>query len=117
MELYKNNLQHNLSDFNVINSNIYISKIKDFTLKEYYSARRYICSHTHNQCTCDSMLQVAETVLTEGIVSMSEIFKKAFPDVTYHPRNAKRRLLQMPLVAVRVRTKLFLMEQGSLEKD
>ena len=48
---------------------------------------------------------------------MAEVFRSAFHSVTYHSLNAKRRLLQMPLIAFRVRnanngnSELFLMER------
>ena len=48
---------------------------------------------------------------------MAEVFRSAFHSVTYHSLNAKRCLLQMPLVAFRVRnanngnSELFLMEK------
>ena len=45
------------------------------------------------------MLQVANTVLNQGHCSLPGAFKIVSPDVAY---NAGRKLLHMPLVAVRV---------------
>ena len=56
-------------------------------------------------------------VLEDGIVPLADVFKAVFPTVTYHSLNAKRRLLQMPVVAIRVKgllngqSKLYLMEK------
>ena len=98
----------------MIDSNICVSVINDLTLKDYYSVRKYTCHGTHvHSCTCDSMLQVAAEVIKQGIVSLSETFKRNFPNITYHSRNAKRLLLQMPLVSILIRGELFLMEKIS----
>lgn len=114
MDIYKNNLKQNLGDYNVIDSNVCVSAINDLTLKDYYSVRKYICRGTHvHPCTCDLMLQVAAEVIEQGIVSLSETFKRNFPNITYHSRNAKRRLLQMPLVSILIRGELFLIEKIS----
>ena len=76
MDIYKNNLKQSLSNYEVINSNICVSAIKDLALKDYYSVRKYVCHNTHNRaCTCDLMLQVAAEVIEQGIVSLSETFK------------------------------------------
>ena len=39
-------------------------------------------------------------VLEDGVVSLADAFKSAFPGFTYKSSTAKRMLLQMPLVAV-----------------
>ena len=48
------------------------------------------------------MLQIAETVLTIGFITLKQAFTMAFPTVTYTQFNAKRLLLQMPLVCLRL---------------
>lgn len=48
------------------------------------------------------MIKAANLVLDSGICSLQSVFKEIFPNVTYHTGNAKRRLLQMPLVTVQV---------------
>ena len=48
------------------------------------------------------MLQIAETVLTIGFITLKQAFTTAFPTVTYTQFNAKRLLLQMPLVCLRL---------------
>ena len=57
-------------------------------------------------------------ILKNGIEALSVVFKAAFPAVTYHAINVKRRLLQMPLVAIRIRglqkghSELYLLEKS-----
>ena len=57
------------------------------------------------------MINAAKIVLHEGIVPLSRVFKSVFPNATYHSGNAKRRLLQMPLVAMHIQNELFLIEK------
>lgn len=96
-----------LSSFNVVSSDVFISKFKGLTLREYCTVRKYYCENHHLiPCPeCKSIIQAAEMVLKDGIVSLAAVFKAAFPTVTYHSVNAKGRLLQMPVVAFRVKGK------------
>ena len=48
------------------------------------------------------MLQVATTVFQEGFCVLSSAFKTVSPTVKYQTDTARRLLLQMPLVSVRV---------------
>ena len=59
-----------------------------------------------------TMIHAAIIVLEEGIVTLKHVFT-IFPSATYHTINAKRRLLQMPLVAIRLQytKELYLMEK------
>ena len=56
------------------------------------------------------MIKVANLVIEAGVCSLHSVFKAAFPSVTYHTMNAKRKLLQMPLVAFQGNKEVFLME-------
>ena len=51
--------------------------------------------------------------LEEGIVTLKHVFTTISPSITYHTINAKRRLLQMPLVAICLQysKELYLMEK------
>ena len=51
---------------------------------------------------CPPLLSVAQKVIENGFVQLSQAFRSAFPHVAYHSHSAKRRLLQLPLVALRV---------------
>ena len=57
------------------------------------------------------MINAAKIFLNEGIVPLSRVFKTVFPKATYHSGNAKRCLLQMPLVSMRIQNELFLIEK------
>ena len=106
-----------LTDFDKVSDQICVSRINNLTLQEYCSVRELHCSLTHKNCSeCSCMLTAAKMVIDGGIVELSSAFRAAFPDVKYSAYQAKQRLLQMPLVAVRLgeptsgQSQLFLME-------
>ena len=96
-----------------------ISQINNLTLSEYFAARTHYCNINHStvcKAGCSSMIQPAQMVLDGCIVPVCVVFEKAFPVSTYLSSNAKRRLLQMPLVALRIsksehQSELYLMEK------
>ena len=115
---YSNLVKSSLSEYNTATENIYTSKITDLTLCEYCKVRRFICMNKHKNCIeYNSMIHAAKLVIEEGIVTLKHVFTSTFPSVTYHANNAKRHLLQMPLVAIRLQSskedpgKLYLMEK------
>ncbi len=73
-------------------------------MPEYAANLPKYCSLVHQPTcsTCAPLLSVAQNVLQNGFERLSQAFKSAFPRVTYHSHSAKRRLLQLPLVALRV---------------
>ena len=48
------------------------------------------------------VLLVELMVLEKGFVQLSKAFRIAFPSATYHSQNAKCRVLQIPLVSLRI---------------
>lgn len=55
-----------------------------------------------NYALTAGMLQVAKTVLDSGFCTLPYAFKVVSPNVAYNAERARRKLLHMPLVAVRV---------------
>ena len=93
-----------LCDPQRICDSVYVSMFNQLSLSEYVLARTEHCKSKHKQaCTrCTRMLQVATTVLQEGFCLLSSAFKTVSPTVKYQTDTARRLLLQMPLVSVRV---------------
>ena len=52
--------------------------------------------------TCERMLQVANTVCVEGYCLLSQAFSIVSPKVKYRAEQARRMLLQIPLVSIRI---------------
>ena len=109
------NKQCKISDYLTINRDLFSTKLDGLTLMEYCKVRKYmhecILTHNRNMCDCEAILHIAEMVMNDCIVPVSKAFRIAFPQVTYHQKNAKRRLLQMPVIILRIQGTLFLMEK------
>ena len=93
------------------------SRCEDISLANYVYALPQFCTLNHkSSCSCSALVSVAQNVLQNGFVLLSEAFRLAFPTVTYHSHNAKHRLLQLPLVALRIgspesgKSEIFLFE-------
>lgn len=83
-----------------VSKNIYVSSINNISLKDYILARRTVCTQKHPPtCVeCDCLLMVAQNIADNGYVTMSEAFRRSFPDIKYTAEIARRKFLQMPLV-------------------
>lgn len=82
---------------------VFVSKLKGQSLQEYIVACHDYCTLHHILCEeCPRMINAAKIVLEKSICTLSSVFQAAFPGVTYTAHNAKRRLLQLPLAAIRV---------------
>ena len=104
METYRSHLGRKLTDTVEVEDGIWISKVTNLTLKEYIQARTLYCSLYHkNHCkNCESMIKAAQVILQNGVCSLSMVFKAAFPQSSYVVKQARCRLLQMPLAAFRI---------------
>ena len=75
-------------------------------LLEYVAARAAHCSTNHvRPCSseCYGVLMIDKTVLEQGYCSLSEAFNLTSPGVKYTAEHARRNVLQMPLVSIRIR--------------
>ena len=94
-----------LSNYEQQSDSVSVSKLNQLSLQEYCQARKVYCSLYHNRSLCPdctNTIKAAEIILEAGICTMSSVFRTVFPEVTYHTPYAKRRLLQMPVVAIRI---------------
>ena len=105
MDIYSNLKTQALSEYNEVSTNVFSSKIEGLSLEEYLIVAQHYCQvkHASSTCTkCSGIIKAGQMVQSKGIVPLVEVFKSSFQSVTYHSLNAKRRLLQMPLVALRI---------------
>ena len=81
-----------------------VNNCSSLSLVDYYHARLTVCLRKHGQpChICPPLLSVAEKVLRDGLCTLRDAFDVAYPDVTYNVGQAKRKILQMPLVSIRI---------------
>ena len=90
--------------FNRVRDDIIVCDCEHISLPDYVANLPRYCSLVHKTtCSvCPALIHISNIILEKGFLQLSEAFKSAFPDTTYHSHSAKRRLLQLPLVVVRV---------------
>ncbi len=106
VELYTTCCQKALcnSKLQKVSDSVHVSLVEGLSLSEYVRAREAHCAQFHKSpcAKCGSVIRVAQLVLTEGYCSLPLAFSIVSPGVKYSAETARRKLLQMPLVAVHV---------------
>ena len=102
IKIYVEQTHRSLSNYLKVSDSVCTSIYQGLSLSEYISARTQHCQITHplpcDECT--STLSVIQRIEQHGWEKLGEAFKNAFPNVSYTPQYARRRLLQMPLVCI-----------------
>ena len=103
MNLYITNCRKGLCDNyqQKVSDTVYVSLL-NMPLSTYVQAcRAYcVCYHKSPCVSCEAMLRVATSVLSRGYLSLSYAFSIVSPGVKYTAEKARRKLLQMPLIAI-----------------
>ena len=104
LSIYEQSKKESLSEYITLSDSICVSKLSTLSLEEYCLVRKRYCMLHHNnkKCDCCCIITAAEKILLEGISSLSSVFHTAFPHRSYQPTQAKRRLMQMPVAAIRL---------------
>ena len=100
LHIYRNALPNH----RLVSDGVYVSNL-DLTLEEFCKACKAHCLERHDQTKCKKcthMIAAAEVVERERICTLSSLFKEAFPGVSYTSDSARKCLLQIPLVCIRV---------------
>ena len=102
LDIYRQYFNQTLSDNVKVEEGIWILHVSNLSSTEYVQTRSTYCSlyHRKNCKKCESMIRAAHMVLQNGISSLSNLFRAAFPNVVYIAQQARCRLLQMPLAAI-----------------
>ena len=104
INLYTQQSKKQLCDNSVqkVSDTVYVSLVEHLSLSDYIIARRAFCDlmHTAPCTTCEQMLMVAQIVSNDRYCSLCRAYSIVSPDTEYHSFNARRKLLQMPLVSV-----------------
>lgn len=108
--LYENDILRlksfkNLSNYIQVDDVTDVSRLEGFTLDKYILTKENICYEEHKQpCTaCIGLLSVAKQILDEGFIKLNKAFAMSTPGVKYKAKDAKRKLLQMPLAALKIK--------------
>ena len=94
----------NLSNYIKLDNFTDVSRLDGFTLDMYILTKEKICYQEHKQpCSgCIGLLSVAKRILDDGFINLNEAFRMSNPGIKYKAKDAKRKLLQMPLAALRI---------------
>ena len=81
---------------------VYMSQF--FNLREYMLARKKYCAQKHLQpcLDCSNVLSVAEVIVKEGSCILKDTYELVSPCVKYTTERARRMLIQMPIVSIRI---------------
>ena len=76
-------------------------------MESYVATKEKICISEHTQPwkLCSGLLTVAKRIADDGYIRLTEAFSISSPGVKYKSTFAKRKLLQMPLAAIRIKEK------------
>lgn len=101
--MFEREKKKNLSLHEKLTENIYVSRMEGLSLVDYVRVCSFICKNRHRQpCTeCDGKVKVAEFILQHSYIKLSDAFAICSPGITkYSPKDARRKLLQLPLTAI-----------------
>ena len=107
------NVHLNLSDTDKnYQDGLYISQVNTVSLKEYVMYKSEYCRRYHtSKCSeCGNLINMAAHIDNEGILKVSEVYKKQFPKSKYQSDKVVRRLMQLPVVILKNRY-LYVTEQ------
>ena len=80
-----------------------MSKLDGFSLPEYIETCEELSFGTFTPCErCGQLLKVANKIIDDGYIKLTEAFRMCNPNIQYKSHNAKRKLLQMPLRAIKI---------------
>ena len=87
------------------------SLMDNLTLEKYNIAKREQCSRKHKACSkCSSVVGASRCVLENKFVALPYLWNKYF-NGQYDSGKAQRKILQMPVAAISVNGKLFIVEK------
>ena len=90
VDIFCENQRKKLSECDVLDSVVYVSKFQGLSLQEYCDVKYILCETNHAAekfCDCKALINCAITVLNVGIISLSQVFRNNFPNVTYSFNN------------------------------
>ena len=119
--VFEREKKRKLSLHDKVNDSIYVSRFEGLNLVEYINVCQFVCKSSHQQpCRdCKGKLCVARYIVEHGFVKLTTAFAMSCPNVKYSAKDARRKLLQMPISAIGVGEKnagtycFFLVEKKS----
>lgn len=101
--LFVKNVRSSLSDIAKCynhDSGLYVSPMNAVSLEEYVGYRSEYCTRYHKEdcLECNVLVKLASHIVEEGVVKISHVYKKQFPNRKYQSDKALRRMMQLPCV-------------------
>ena len=118
MHIFTRHIKSSPSNYVVVSESVCVSKLDSMSLSEYmkvsmeYSRTR----HQESYKQCLQLVAAAKLIQTRGFCPISYVYSQVFPDSKYSSHAAKRRLLRIPLAAIRCgdlksrKSQVYLME-------
>ena len=96
-----------LSKYKKVDEDLDVSVFEGLNLKEYLEVKYHICSTEHHQpcLECASLIEIGNEIKKEGYLRLNRAFSISNPGDTYKSTHAKRKLLQIPLAAIKIADK------------
>ena len=96
----------------IVNDGVRESLMQKLTLEEYVAAKQEQCLRRHKNCSkCSCFVDAGKCVLENKFVYMPYLWNKYF-NGKYESGKAQRKILQMPVAAISVSDKLFIVEKS-----
>ena len=93
-----------LSNYQIVDDDTDMSVFEGLNLEEYLKVKHHICTTEHSQpCSnCSSLIEIGNEISKEGYMRLNKAFSISNPGQIYKSTHAKRKLLQIPLVAIKI---------------
>ena len=90
--------------------------IEGLTLSEYLLAKEVKYPQDHRNCrNCEPMIRAGKMVLESKVIPLSYLWNTFFDGIAYDSEKARRRLLQMPLAAITVTARVYIVEKNYIQ--
>lgn len=113
LDIFKETKRRELTIVNVVNECVRESNFDTLTLEEYETALSFECRSFHSKCCtkCLPMQKVCKILIEEKCCALPMLWRRCFPG-KYDCEKAQRKLLQMPLAAIRIASEgVFIVER------
>jgi hypothetical protein len=88
--------------------------MEEFSLSQYVMTKEAKCIQNHQNCmacTCNNMVTAGKIVLEKKIVPLSYLWNKCFTGMAYDCEKVQKRLLQIPLAALKIDGRIYIVEK------
>lgn len=92
------------------------SLFQGLTLSQYVLAKEAKCRLNHKDClACKQMVNAEDMILKSKVVPLPVLWNSCFNGIPYDSEKAQRRLLRMPLAALTVDNRVYIVEKEYIQ--